>query len=188
MAVTEVTQAQWKSIMLWNQSEFNGADLPVEKVSQINANQFCSKLTALEQTAGRLPAGFEFRLPTEAEWEYACRAGSTEATYVALEDVAWYQDNCKVTRPVAGKKANKFGLHDMLGNVNEWCYDCSRDYPRRGQVVTDPIGTYGSPIFRGGSWLDSSENCRAAAQNSIQEDAKYNHIGFRIILACSIKK
>jgi len=147
---TEVTQAQWEAVMGGNPSAFKGKDLPVENVSWYEAMKFCGNLNA----KGLLPAGWKWALPTEAQWEYACRAGTTGDWVSDCGKVAWYADNSgSKTHPVATKKANAWGLHDMHGNVGEWCADWyCRDYPMG--AVTDPQGIDLGKVrvFHGGSW------------------------------------
>jgi len=151
MAKTEVTQKQWKSVMGNNPSRFKGDDLPVENVSWNDCQEFCQK-TGL-------------RLPTEAEWEYACRAGST-GEYAGtgnLDEMGWYEDNSDYeTHPVGTKKPNAWGLCDMHGNVFEWCADWKGDYPNG--AVTDPEGASSgwSRVRRGGGWHDDAGICRSA--------------------------
>jgi len=141
MGVHEVTQAQYEQVMGSNPSKFEGADNPVENVSWLEALEFCRKLSALpaEKAAGNV-----YRLPTEAEWEYACRAGTTTQFSFGdddsdLGDYAWYADNSDdKTHPVGSKQPNAWGLYDMHGNVWEWCLDWHGDYP--SGAVTDPTG------------------------------------------------
>jgi formylglycine-generating enzyme required for sulfatase activity len=125
MGKTEVTQGQWRSIMGNNPSAFKGDDQrPVECVSYADAQAFCRKLTERERAAGRLPDGYVYALPTEAQWEYSCRAGTTGQYAGDLDMIAWYRANSGgQTHPVAQKQANAWGLHDMQGNVWEWCAD-----------------------------------------------------------------
>src|SRR5262245_60867667 len=130
----EVTQGEWLKLMTNNPSDCKGdLRLPVERVTWDEANEFCRQLTHLERTGGKLPPRNEYRLPTEAEWEYACRAGSTsrfsygdDPGYGKLQQYAWYLDNSgHRTHPVGEKKPNPWGLHDIHGNVWEWCSDRS---------------------------------------------------------------
>jgi formylglycine-generating enzyme required for sulfatase activity len=117
---TEVTQSQWVALMGHNESYYQGSDLPVTNVSWEDAMEFCRKLTARELAAGRLPAGHEFTLPTEAQWEYACQAGTTGDYAGDLDAMAWYEKNSgDTTHPVGTKQANAWGLFDMHGNLWE---------------------------------------------------------------------
>ena len=156
-----VTQAQWEAVMGSNPSEFRGADRPVEMVSWAAAHEFIEKLNAREARRG-------YRLPTEAEWEYACRAGSTAAYCFGddageLEDYAWWRDNSgEETHPVGLKRPNAWGLHDMHGNVWEWVQDWYGRYD--ANPATNPQGpeTGEYRVLRGGSWSRSSRLCRSA--------------------------
>ncbi|MBO4545317.1 MAG: formylglycine-generating enzyme family protein, partial [Verrucomicrobia bacterium] len=146
----EVTQSQYEAVMGSNPSGFKGADRPVEKVSWDNAMRFCAKLNAQEKAAGRLPEGYEYTLPTEAQWEYACRADTTTALNNGknltnyrecseIDEVGWYEWNSdKQTHSVGLKKPNAWGLYDMHGNVFEWCLDWYGDYP--STAVANPTG------------------------------------------------
>ena len=165
MGVHEVTQAQYEQVMGVNPSKFKGADNPVENVSWDDAVEFCRRLSELpaEKAAGNV-----YRLPTEAEWEYACRAGTTTKYSFGDDesefgDYAWYCDNSdEQTHPVGSKKPNAWGLYDMHGNVLEWCQDWYGDYPSGS--VTDPTGpAVGSHrVIRGGSWDRTAGYCRSA--------------------------
>jgi formylglycine-generating enzyme required for sulfatase activity len=138
---TEVTQAQYTAVIGENPSGFKdvGSDAPVERVSWTDAMAFCRKLNERERAAGRLPEGYAYTLPTEAQWEYAHRAGTEGAYPGAPEATAWYELNSdKTTHRVGLKRANAWGFHDLAGNVLEWCYDWYGDYP--GGAVTDPTG------------------------------------------------
>ena len=187
----EVTQAQWKSIMGTNPSWFKGADLPVETVAWHDATSFCEKLTQRERKAGRLPAGMSYQLPTEAQWEYACRAGTStrfyygdDPGYTQLGKYAWYRDNSLRTHPVGLKLPNAWGLHDMYGNVWEWCMDWySSSYP--GGSVNDPKGATRARgrVFRGGSWSYNAVSCRSAYRSRSNPTIRINSIGFRVVLA-----
>jgi formylglycine-generating enzyme required for sulfatase activity len=171
--------------------------LPMYFVSWNEAMDFCRQLTQQELAAGRLPKGYEYSLPTEAQWEYACRAGSTGPVYDQLttDQVAWYGANSYIgyegrgfgnplngSRNVGGKLPNKWGMQDMLGNLWEWCYDWYGPYP--GGELTDPTGpktgTY--RVNRGGSFGSGANDERSAnrAQNPPNEDSAYR--GFRIAL------
>jgi len=180
MAATPVTQAQWEAVTGKRPSYFQGDNLPVEQVSYDEAAEFCRKLGIKE--------GKRYRLPTEAEWEYACRAGST-APYntgsdgSALGEAGWYDANSGgQTHPVGQKKPNAWGLFDMHGNVWQWCSDWYGPYP--DGELTDPRGaqTVRDRVLRGGSWRDPAERCRSARRRYSASDARYYSIGFRVVL------
>jgi formylglycine-generating enzyme required for sulfatase activity len=179
----EVTQAQWERVMVNNPSYFKGADRPVGKVSWNDAVEFCKKLTEMEKKAGRVPQGMCYQLPTEAQWEYACRAGTT--TVYSWGDTitktnANYRKNVVETTPVGKYSANPWGFHDMHGNVSEWCADWYGDYP--SGAVTDSEGpASGSPrVMRGGSCYNTGSNLRSARRNGITPSFRYNGLGFRV--------
>ena len=179
MGVTEVTQAQYEAVMGTNPSHFKGATNPVEMVSWNDAAEFCKKLSEKTRQA--------VRLPTEAEWEYACRAGTTTQFCFgdddsALGDYAWYEVNSgDTTHPVGQKKPNAWGLYDMHGNVWEWCADWYDDYPKA--PVTDPqgppSGTY--RVLRAGAWVSLPSSCRSANRNFYAPIARTNYYGFRVV-------
>ena len=183
---TEVTQGQWEALMGRNPSNFKGADRPVEQVSWNDAMEFCRKLTEREHLAGRLPEGFEYTLPTEAQWEYACRAGTT-GEYGGggnLGDMGWYSQNSgNTTHPVGQKQANAWGLYDMHGNVWEWCLDWYGNYPSGS--VRDPMGTASGSrrVGRGGSWDYGSLNCRSTVRVGHDPGDRYFDLGFRLALS-----
>ena len=175
LMVTPVTQGLWRLVMGNNPSYFKGPDLPVESVSWDEVQDFIAKLNQM--------LGIDsLRLPTEAEWEYACRAGTTGARYAELDMIAWYDDNsaCK-THPVGEMAPNAWGLYDMLGNVFEWCQDWYGDYP--SGAVTDPGGPFTGSfrVSRGGSWYDNFGFVRAAGRYSdFVQRYRYFHLGFRL--------
>jgi len=190
MGQCEVTQAEYKGVRGANQSRFRGANLPVEKVTWDEAVAFCRELTELGREAGSLPEGYVYRLPTEAEWEYACRAGTT-GPYAdgQLAELGWYGGNSgSQTHEVGQKRANAWGLYDMHGNVYEWCRDLygKREY-RRGPV-RDPLaranGT-GRRVLRGGSWYSPTYACRSADRRWNLPMERYPYYGFRAVLAPS---
>jgi len=175
----EVTQEQWQQIMGGNPSRFKGAKNPVEMVSWDDCQEFMGKLRK------KLP-GQMFRLPTEAEWEYACRAGTTGEYAGDLDAMAWYDSNSgSKTHPVGGKKPNAWGLYDMHGNVGEWCADWYGDYPN--SAVTDPTssntGSY--RVIRGGFWYGSACYCRAADRYGYTPTGGNDYIGFRVARSSS---
>jgi formylglycine-generating enzyme required for sulfatase activity len=179
-----VTQAQWTAVMGSNPSRFTGASLPVEQVSWSEAMDFCRKLTERERAAGRLPEGYEYTLPTEAQWEYACRAGTTGPAGGKLNEIAWYAENsANTTHPVGQKRSNAWGLFDMHGNVWEWCRDWFGRYP--GENVTDFAGpASGSQrVTRGGGWCFVARNCRSARRSPELPAARHSFVGFRVALS-----
>ena len=181
---TEVTQAQWSALMGSNPSHFKGDDRPVEKVSWDEAMEYCRKLTARERTADRLPAGYVYTLPTEAQWEYACRSGTTGDYAGNLDSIGWFDDNSGHTTHAVGKKqANAWGLSDMHGNVWEWCADWYQEHLPGGSV-TDPTsavsGTY--RVLRGGSWGGDATLCRSAVRGGGGPGYRDNNLGFRLAL------
>ncbi len=178
---TEVTQGQWQKVMGDNPSIFRycGSDCPVENISWSDALQFIRKLNQMEKT-------HKYRLPTEAEWEYACRAGSTakysfDGNEAELGDYAWYDKNsARRTHPVAKKKPNAWGLYDMHGNVWEWCQDGYDDYPTG--KVTDPKGLPAGQhrVVRGGSWLNYAGILRSSFRGQEYPVIRSHDIGYRL--------
>ncbi|MBM4165011.1 MAG: hypothetical protein FJ222_11320 [Lentisphaerae bacterium] len=190
MGKTEVTQAQWRQLMNDSPSYFKGDDLPVEQVDWTRCAEFCRTLTERERAAGRLPAGYVYRLPTEAEWEYAARGGSKSRgfTYSGgnyLGTVGWFTDNSGGTTHLVGKKAaNELGLYDMSGNVWEWCQDWYQD-SYNGLGSADPSGpaTGSFRVYRGGSWFFVASNCRSAFRYWFRPSDTFLDLGFRVVLA-----
>lgn len=187
----EVTQGQWTTLMGRNPSAFKelGADAPVEMVSWKDAMEFGRKLTERERAAGRLPAGYVYTLPTEAQWEYACRAGSNLPYAGELESMAWYGAKASggSTHPVGKKAANAWGLFDMHGNVWEWCRDWYAEAYLPGvdgQPVADPLGPPAGAyrVNRGGSWRSSADTCRSAFRHWLAPNDRGNGLGFRLAL------
>jgi formylglycine-generating enzyme required for sulfatase activity len=188
----------WQAVMGTNQSRFKGdTKRPVETVSWHDATNYCAKMTAGERAAGRLPAGYEYRLPTEAEWEYACRAGTTTATAYG-DSLSSTQANFAGNKPYGGAAngpylenttkvgsyaPNAWGLYDMHGNVWEWCWDWYGPYP--GEGVIDPRGpnTGSDRVFRGGGWNSYGGDCRSADRDYGWPDYRGRNGGFRPVLA-----
>jgi formylglycine-generating enzyme required for sulfatase activity len=174
---TEVTQRQWENVMGNNPSFFKGKDPPVEQVSWHDASDFCQKLNAMQST----PHGWHFALPTEAQWEYACRAGTSRDDAGNLDEMAWYASNSGAkTHEVATKKANNWGLVDMHGNVWEWCADWCGGYP--AESLIDPTGpnSGSNRVDRGGSWFSDGTRCRSASRFRHSPDYRGSGIGFRV--------
>ena len=188
----EVTQGEYEGVVGFNPSLFKGnPQRPVEDVTWFNAVDYCTKLTAREREAGNLPDGFAYRLPTEAEWEYAARAGTTtrfsygdDPDYDLLGDYAWYGGNSGLrTHPVGQKLPNPWGLYDLHGNVFEWGSDWFGQLP--GGSVTDPQGPSGGTdrIIRGGYWDSVPAFCRSAMRVHFIPPVRISYLGFRVVLA-----
>jgi formylglycine-generating enzyme required for sulfatase activity len=189
-----VTQGDYLAVMGNNPSySTDDADRPVDTVSWNDAVTYCATLTDQSRLTGEIPLGTAYRLATEAEWEYACRAWtSTRFSHgddpgnTKLSDYAWYGDPSIFegeTHPVGQKLPNPWGLYDMHGNVLEWCQDWSARYD--GGIALDPQGpTTGSArVARGGYWADAAEGCRSADRAAFFPDYVDRNIGFRIVLA-----
>lgn len=205
IGITEVTQAQWVSVMGTNPSRFSECDeCPVERINWHDAVDYCNALSTAE---GLIPAykvdGMSvdweqdsdgYRLPTEAEWEYACRAGSNAAFSSGnitntdcspldpnLDEIGWYCGNASERTQGVGQKApNSWGLHDMSGNVYEWCWDWYDEYP--SGPSTDPIGPQEGSyrVARGGGWYYVARRCRSADRDWFVTDHRYDRMGLRI--------
>ena len=187
MALTPTTQAQWQAVMNKNPCRFKGKDRPVEEVSWHDCVSYCDKLNKL------IPK-LKATLPTEAQWEYACRAGTntafndgsdcTELTGkdLALDPLGWYGGNSgSQSHPVGEKKANSWGVYDMHGNVKEWCLDGMRNYDRK--AVSDPVGPTrknARRVVRGGSWHDFAGHCRSAIRDAFEPGIRNVDLGFRL--------
>ncbi|GBC61324.1 hypothetical protein DENIS_2284 [Desulfonema ishimotonii] len=183
MQTTTVTQEQWKAVMGNNPSYFKGCGdkCPLENVSWDGAQAFIAKLNQ--------DGSDEYRLPTEAEWEYACRAGTDTRYYTGnaeddLNRAGWYNANSgSKTHPAGEKEPNAFGLYDMHGNVWEWCQDWYGKYP--ADAVVDPIGPDDGSfrVRRGGSWFYAAGYCRSAYRYYDSPDYRGNRYGFRLALS-----
>ena len=177
----EVTQAQWKAIMGSNPSEWKGDNLPVENVSWDDIQEFITKLNA--QT------GKKFRLPTEAEWEYAARGGNQSKGYKysgsnSISDVAWYYDNSSSkTHPVGQKSPNELGVYDMSGNVYEWCQDWYSSSAYSSSSQTNPTGPSSGSyrVLRSGGWNSSARYCRVSNRAGSTPDSRGGNLGFRLV-------
>ena len=195
---TEVTQDLYQAVTGLSPSFHKdvGLEGPVEWVTWYDTHTFCRTLTSRERQAGRLPAGYSYGLPSEAQWEYACRAGTTGAVYnvdsrtpwkivaerdsAILDPIAWYGHRGQ--HPVARKAPNAFGLYDTLGNAAEWCEDWFGDYPTG--AVTDPTGpdTGTKRVVRGGAGVGLTRFCRAAYRGSMAPTSLHSVVGFRVAL------
>ncbi len=190
---TEVTQEQYRAVMGKNPSFFlEGGTYPVENVSWADAMAFCERLTKAERANGNLPDGYEYTLPTEAQWEHAARGGQNNGQYHVysgsdeISSVAWYYTNSgSLTHPVGQKKPNELGLYDMSGNVWEWCRDWYGAYPVGS--ITDPAGPSSGScrVLRGGSWYYGAGDCRSASRYYYYDDPvdRGSDVGFRVALA-----
>jgi formylglycine-generating enzyme required for sulfatase activity len=201
----EVTQAEWKQVMTtepWtdpanlelvqvdgDEAPQVGEKFPVTFVNWDDAQAFCRKLSERERAAGRLPAGWEYTLPTDAQWEYACRAG-TDGRFSfggdgsRLADYAWFAATREdYAHPVGLKKPNPWGFRDLHGNVAEWCRDWYDETTRGGR---DPEGTrrnqYRCRVTRGGSWSDGAQFCESAFRSGGPDETRATTIGFRVAL------
>ena len=188
----KVKQIEYQSMVDVNPSFFIGdPDLPVETLTWYDATNYCAQLTEHERLAGRLPAGYAYRLPTEAEWEYAARAGTTtrfsygdDPGYTNLTNYAWYAANSgNQTHPVGQKLPNPWGLYDMYGNVLEWCLDWYGNYP--GGAVTNPKGPASGSwrVIRGGWYRSAGETCGSTSRGGMNPDNFDGPWGLRVVLA-----
>lgn len=182
LSAIPVTQAQYEQVTGLRPSSAQGDRLPVEGVSWWDAVEFCN---ALSRRAGLVPvyrvladedrvewdaSADGYRLPTEAEWEYACRAGTAEARYGQLDEIGWHRGNsAERMHEVGGRRPNSWGLHDMLGNVWEWCWDV---------YDAEVYGTY--RVLRGGGWFDERWSCRASVRRRSHPTFRIDDVGFRV--------
>ena len=177
----EVTQALWKAVMGNNPSKYEGDNLPVEQVSWDDCQEFISELNII--------TGKTFRIPTEAEWEYAARGGKKSRCYQYsgsnnISDVAWYVDNSdSKTHAVGTKQANELGIYDMSGNVNEWCQDRYGFYSSSSQVNPTGSNSRYNRVYRGGSWLNNAGFCRSSYRRSNTPDNCNSYLGLRLVLS-----
>lgn len=202
MGIHEVTQAQWQQVMGANPSDFQGPRHPVERVSWKDGHDFLKRLN--HQVAAQLPEGLQARLPTEAEWVYACRAGTQTAFWFGDDaaelskygnyadaaetvDLSWrdlkHDDHFSGTAPVGSYPPNPWGLHDMHGNVWEWCADWYGPYPTNATV--NPTGPRDGHrrVIRGGGWGVTAEDCRSANRYRFKPEVNGANVGLRIVVA-----
>ena len=182
LAAVPVTQLLYTEVTGRSPSAACGDELPVESVSWIDAVRFCNArserealtpaytFAASDENIGCDMSADGYRLPTEAEWEYACRAGTTGPRYGQLDEIAWYSDNASGTlHEVASKQPNAWGFHDMLGNVWEWCWDL---------YDSEIYGSY--RVLRGGGWSDEHWSCRASVRRGSHPTCQIDDVGFRV--------
>ncbi|MBS0663935.1 MAG: formylglycine-generating enzyme family protein [Verrucomicrobia bacterium] len=180
----EITQEEWRTVMNLSPSHYKGANRPVEFISWKAAQEFCQRLTVREQSAGRLPRGYVYRLPTEAEWEYACRLGTEGGAPGVQPETGWYATNGKeMSHPVGEKLPNALGLYDVFGNVSEWCVDWYGKYP--GGQVRDYVGPINGEfrVARGGNSFDIAYGCRPTYRTGAEPIVRSAGIGMRLALA-----
>ena len=185
MAACEVTSIQYQKVMGRSPSQIfdsSRVGYPVTNVSWSDARAFCHQLSKRERGRGILPDGYRYALPTEAAWEYACRAGTTGKRYPGkISEIAWYAYNSHgMPRPVGKKQANPWGLYDMLGNVSEWCRDAWHDTWRPDGV--NETSAAPERAVRGSNWKSSASKCRAALRRGIPVDTKDQRLGFRVMV------
>ena len=182
LAATPITQGRYAEVTGLRPSAADGDQLPVEGVAWWDAVRFCNALSRREELAPayRLHGDDEavewdtsadgYRLPTEAEWEHACRSGTTEARYGPLDEIAWHRGNSdERIHDVGGKQPNRWGLYDMLGNVWEWCWDV---------YDAEVYGSY--RVLRGGGWFDERWSCRASVRRRSHPTFQIDDVGFRV--------
>jgi formylglycine-generating enzyme required for sulfatase activity len=177
IAAHEITQRQWQAVMGSNPSYFKGDDLPVERVSWNDTQAFLEKLNATND-------GYHYRLPTEAEWEYAARAGNTSAMPGEQSSVAWFDRNSeKASHRVGQKQPNAWGLYDTLGNVSEWVQDFFAVDYYSAATTADPSGPASGKnhVLRGGSWAGSSMQARVSYRVQMEPFSTNATIGFRCV-------
>ena len=174
----EVTQQQWRALMRQNPSLHKGDALPVENITWFEAQKYVAQINLLND-------GYRYRLPSEAEWEYAARAGKTEDAVNELERFAWHAANAQETQPVGQKEPNAFGLHDMLGNVAEWCADAYHESyvgaPTNGEAWTAANGSKLFRVIRGESWFSEARKTHPAYRNFDEPGNRSGVLGLRLV-------
>ena len=200
MSRYEITQKEFEAFMDYNSSFFIGAELPVTNLDWLEAMRFCNNMSKAEGLApcykidgwNYTTCDFEadgYRLPTEAEWEYAAKGGEKGQGFKYAGDsdldmVGWYITNSDTKpHPVGIKKANELGFHDMSGNVSEWCWDAYGENYYKHAPLNDPTGPEfkGKPVFRGGSWINNRWNVRTTTRLTSWASSKFSFLGFRVV-------
>ena len=192
IGVFEVTQGQWEKVMKANPAAFKdvGKDAPVEHVTWENCQDFMKELN------GKTSSALTFRLPTESEWEYACRGGDKKTSKGfgysgsdSVDEVAWFVGNNSEgkTHPVGKKKPNELGIYDMSGNIVEWCYDWFGEYPK--EPVKDPVGakTGSDRVHRGGGWCFDAGRCPSAFRSKSAPTVQGHWTGVRVLFASPVQ-
>ena len=188
MGATEVTQAQWEAVMGLNPSRLHrGPNLPVTHVNYAACREFCRRLNLIERAASMLPDRAEYRVPTEAEWEYACRAGSTTKycfgdDEAMVDKYAWHKGNSGgELHGVAKKEPNAWGLYDMHGNVGEWCRDLYRKYAGGSEADSRGALSNAFRVVRGGGYDDPARICRSSDRCRFPSERRHYSLGLRIV-------
>lgn len=183
MAETECTQMQWQAIITNKPNHGKFPNHPVNQVQWREAQDYCRRLTQTHRAQKLIPEGWEWDLPTEAQWEYACRAGTTGPFAGDLAEMAWIESNSEgKAHAVKTRKPNAWGLHDLHGNVWEWCRDWYGDYPTHS--VEDPTGPSAGTFrcYRGGSRIYGPRRARSAIRGAMSPEMKGDYLGFRPVL------
>lgn len=185
IAKTETRQDLYKRLMNENPSQYKGPNQPVENVAFYDAREFCRQLTGIEKEQQRLPVGYRYQLPTEAQWEFAAKGGMLDKKEKVsiLTDVAWHRKNSNnITHPVAVKACNVLGLHDMRGNVFELCDGLAAPYPGRHVIDWKGKSLNRMRVARGGSWFSNPQECTKTFRLELPPDYQMAHVGFRVAL------
>ena len=185
IARTETRQDLYERLMNENPSQHKGPNQPVENIAFFDAREFCRQLTNIEKEHQRLPDGYKYQLPTEAQWEFAAKGGTLgkDEKAPALTDAAWHRNNSNnSTHPIAVKAGNILGLHDMRGNVFELCDGLVAPYPGRHVIDWKGKSLNRLRVARGGSWFSNPEQCTRTFRLELPPDYPMAHVGFRVAL------